>query len=206
MIVAVGKRIDRAYGTAKKKQVRLALTWAMRTQRRKVVASMADGGYVIWVGLAVSYFFLCRASRLWAYAHGQVHPEFCLTWNCLIFFHGGVQVAFEDRSTATAIQVKILVSNCVQKRAGCTVTRTRLQKETEAGGASIGAFEALLDLLNVYPQIPGGASLTVRSTSLGWEVFTRTGAVTTLILIVASNGRDPMKLALHSGRIGGAPS
>ena len=112
-------------------------------------------------------------------------------------------MAFEDRSTASAIQVKILVSNCVQKRAGCTVTRTRLQKETEAGGASIGAFEALLDLLNVYPQIPGGASLTVRSTSLGWEVFTRTGAVTTLILIVASNGRDPMKLALHSGRIGG---
>ena len=86
MIVAVGKGTDRAHGTAKKKkQVRLPLAWAMLAQGRKVVASMADGGYVMWLGLAVSDFFLCRASELWAYASGQVHPEFCLTRSCLSF-------------------------------------------------------------------------------------------------------------------------
>ena len=29
----------------------------------------------MWVGLAVSYLLLCRASELWAYADGKAHPE-----------------------------------------------------------------------------------------------------------------------------------
>ena len=102
------------------------------------------------------YFLLCRATELWAYANGYVYPEFCLTRNCLTFFHGGVQVAFEDRSTATAPQVKFLASKCDQKRGGCTITRTRFEKETEAGGAPMGAFEALVELLDVYPSSQGG--------------------------------------------------
>ena len=156
------------------------------------------------LGLAVSYFLLCRASELWAYANGQLHPEFCLTRNYLTFFYGGVQMAFENRSTATVVHVKFLVSKCDQKRAGCTITRTRLEKKTEKGGASMGAFEALLELLNVYHQLPGGAPLTVRNTSLGCKVFTRSEAVTLLRLMVANSGRDPMQFALHSGRTGGA--
>ena len=53
------------------------------------------------LGLAMSYFLLCRASELWAYANGQVHLEFCLTRNCFVFGHGGIQVAFENRSAAS---------------------------------------------------------------------------------------------------------
>ena len=75
MIVAVGKVIDRAHGsTQKKAQVRLALTWALLAQARQVVASMADGGKVMWLGLALSYFLSRRASELWAYANE--HPSF----------------------------------------------------------------------------------------------------------------------------------
>ena len=170
------------------KQVRLPLTWALLAQGRQVVLSMGGGGYVMLLGLAVSYFLLCRASELWAYANGQLHPEFCLTRNYLTFFFGGVQMAFENRSTATVVHVKFLVSKCDQKRAGCTITRTRLEKKTEKGGASMGAFEALLELLNVYHQLPGGAPLTVRNTSLGCKVFTRSEAVTLLRLMVANSG------------------
>ena len=157
MIMAVGKEIDKAHGTAKKKnQARFPVRRAMLAQGREVVARLADGGYVMWLGLAVSYFFLCRASELWAYPNGQVHPELCLTRNYLTFVHGGVQVAVEDRSTATAVQVKCWASKFDQKRAGCTITRTRLEKETDARGAPMEAFEALLELLNVYHQLPGG--------------------------------------------------
>ena len=67
----------------------------------------------------------------------------------------------------------------------------------------MGAFEALLELLNVYPQLPGGAPLTVRRTSLGCNMFTRTEAVTVLRFMVARSGRDPMQFWLHSERIGG---
>ena len=64
-------------------------------------------------------------------------------------------------------------------------------------------FEALLQLLNVYPQLPGGAPLTVTNTSFGWKVFSRMEAVTVLRLMVASSGRDAMQFALHSRRNGG---
>ena len=40
----------------------------------------------MWLGLALSYFLLCRASELWAYVDGKVHPAFRLTRNCLTFF------------------------------------------------------------------------------------------------------------------------
>ena len=87
IIVAVGKGIDRAQGMAgKKRQVRLPLTWALLAQGRQVVLSIEEGGYVMWLGLEVQYFLLCRPSELWAYASGQVHPEFCLTRNCRTFF------------------------------------------------------------------------------------------------------------------------
>ena len=55
MTVAVGKGIDRAHGMSQKKaQVRLPLTWALLSQGKQVVASMVDGGHVMWLGLALS--------------------------------------------------------------------------------------------------------------------------------------------------------
>ena len=57
-------------------QVRLPLTWALLSQGKQVVAIMVDGGHIMWLGLALSYFLLCHASELWAYADGKVYPEF----------------------------------------------------------------------------------------------------------------------------------
>ena len=113
------------------------------------------------LGLAMSYFLLCRASELWAYANGQVHLEFCLTRNCFVFCHEGIQVAFENRSAASTVQVSCLASTSGQKRAGCTITRTRLKNELETGRgrAPNGAFEVLLELLSVHPQLPGGGAI-----------------------------------------------
>ena len=67
-----------------------------------------------------------------------------------------------------------------------------------------GAFEALLELLSVHPQLPSEAVLTARLAPLGWRVFTRTEAVEALRLMVENSGKDPAQDALHSGRIGGA--
>ena len=69
----------------------------------------------------------------------------------------------------------------------------------------MGPFKAPLELLNVYPQLPGGEPLTVGSVSPGWKVFTRTEAVTALRITVASSGRDPMQFALLYRIGGGAP-
>ena len=136
MIIAMGTGIDRAHGmSTKKKRVRLPLTWEMLAEGRQAVVSMKYGGYVMWLALAVSYFLLCRASELWAYANEQVHLRVLSdTGKRFFVFHGGVQVAFENRPIATAVQVKFLASKCAQKRAGCTITRTRLAQEKETGG------------------------------------------------------------------------
>ena len=157
----------------------------------------------MWLGLALSYFLLCRASELWAYVDGKVHPEFCLTRNCLTFFRGEVQVKFENKATANSVQVRFVASTTYQKREGCTITRTRLANTGEPGGSPVGAFEVLLDLLAVHPLLPGGALLTVRRTSISWKPFKRTEAVAVLRLMIGSCGRNPAQYALHSGKNGG---
>ena len=50
---------------------------------------MEDDGRVMWLGLEVVFFLLCRASELWAYSGGKVYPEFCLTRECLTFSREG---------------------------------------------------------------------------------------------------------------------
>lgn len=60
----------------------------------------------------------------------------------------------------------------------------------------MGAFDLLLE--HIHSQLPGGAPLTVRGTSLSWKVYTRTDAVAALRLMVRRCGREPMHLALHT--------
>ena len=122
----------------------------------------------MWLGLALSYFLLCRASELFAYASGLVHPELCLTRACLTFSLGGVQVSLEDRPTTDAVAVRFVVSKADQNRKGCTITRVRAVAGKGTGGTPVGAFEAVVKLLDLHPSLPGGAPLMTRSTPTGW--------------------------------------
>ena len=171
-------------------QVRLLLTRALLSQGKQVVASMADGDLIVWLGLARSYFLLCRAWELRAYPDGKVYPEFCLTRNCLTFYRGEVQVAFENRATANSVHVRFVASKTDHKREECTITWTRLANARETGEGPVGAFEVLLDLA-VHPLLPGGSPLTVRRTSRGRKPFTRTEAVAALRLKIGRSGREP---------------
>ena len=72
------------------------------------------------------------------------------------------------------------------------------------GKTPVGAFEALVELLDAHPRPPGGAPLTTRRTASGWKVITRTEAVVALRMMAASAGKNPAHFALHLGWIGGA--
>ena len=61
--------------------------------------------------------------------------------------------------------------------------RTRLSNDREMGGLPMEAFEVQQKLLDVHPQVLGGAPLIIRATSRGWRVFTTTEAVTALQLM-----------------------
>lgn len=152
----------------------LPLTWAILAEGYLTFTNHLRTGDVIWLGLALSYFLLCRVSELFAYANGLVHPEFCLMLDCPTFFCGEVQVRF-------------LASKNDQNRQGCATTRMPCGGEgTGAGGAPIRAFEAPVELLDAFPSLPGGAPLTTRHTTSGWKVVTRTEDALALRTIVAS--------------------
>lgn len=205
MIAAAGKGIDRIRGMSEKKaKVRLPLTWSILTHGYLTISSLKEGGNIMWLGLALSYFLLCRASELFAYANGLVHPEFCLTRDCLSFFRGDIQVNIDDTVSADSVKIRFLASKNDQTRRGCTITRTRAAKEAGDGSVPMGAFEALVELLSVHPQLPRTAPLMTRLTTSGWKVITRTEAVVALRMMVGFSGRNPSEFALHSGRIGGA--
>ena len=109
------------------------------------------------LGLALSYFLLCRASELFAYANGLVHPDLCLTRDCLAFFRGDVQANIKSEHVRTLSrfclwgQKQTKIEKVVQPPA-CA-----WRKVAGVGKTPIGAFEALVELLDAHQRLPGGA-------------------------------------------------
>ena len=86
------------------------------------------------------------------------------------------------------------------------VPRTRVAAADGVDGdiRSKGALEILLDLLDLYPTLDGAAPLMQTYSVVGWRVINRRETTHALRVIVAGVGRNPLRYALHSGRIGGA--
>ena len=90
MIAAAKKRDRQIPGDVRKNaQVRLPLTWSILAHEYLTVTSSQEWGEVMWLGLALLYFLLCRAStvrvREWARASRFLFdarlPDF-LSWRC----------------------------------------------------------------------------------------------------------------------------
>ena len=98
-----GKRDRGIPGVRKNAQVRLPLTRSILAHEYLTATSPQEGGDLMWLGLALSYLLLCRASELFACANGLVHPDFCSGRDCLTFFRGDVQGNIEDRARADSV-------------------------------------------------------------------------------------------------------
>ena len=161
-----GKRDRQIPGDVRKDaQVRLPLTWSVLAHEHLTVTSSQEGGDVLWLGLALSYFFLCR--ELLSCANGLVHPDFCLTRDCVTVFGGDVQGNIEDRARADSVKVLLMASKTEQNREGCTTTRVRMAEGPGVGKTPVEALEALAELLDAHPRRPEGAHLTTRRTASG---------------------------------------
>ena len=205
MVLAVGKGIDRVQGKGDvKSRVRKPLSWDMLWDGKNEVLTAEGGGPVMWMGLALAYFFLCRASELFAYDSRMVHPDYCLTRRDLAFFKDVQQLKWVDRREADKVEICFRASKADQKRIGAVVTRTRVQQTEKRGGREVGALEILLDLIDTHPDLDMTAPLMQSYTTSGWKVITRSEATRALRLLVSCVGREPSQYALHSGRIGGA--
>ena len=160
----------------------------------------------VWIGLALSYHLLCRASEIWAYGNGLVHPDFCLTRRDVVFFRGTTRLAWKDRRRADKVEVTFRAGKSDQNQLGSSVvprTRVAAADGVDGGVRSEGALEILLDLLDLYPTLDGAAPLMQMYSVAGWRVINRREA-THALRVVGGVVRDPLKYALHSGRIGSA--
>lgn len=136
----------------------------------------------MWCGLALSFYLLCRASEIWAFSVGLVHPDFCLTRRDLVFFGGASQLAWGDRRIADRVEVTCRASKSDNKSLGAIATRTSVTigKGQARGVTSYGALDFFLYLLDLYLELSGSAALMQTSTANGWKVIMR--AVATKVL------------------------
>ena len=68
--------------------------------------------------------------------HGRSGPpRVCLTRNNLTFLNEGIQVAFEERSAASAVQEYYFASKRDKPIAGCTISREPNTQTPEGWGA-----------------------------------------------------------------------
>ena len=82
-IKAVKEGIKRAYvegGT--QQRMRRPLTWGMLKEMEEAAKEWGMGGRVVWIGLALTYLLLLRASELFAEDDGSVHAVYCLRGGC----------------------------------------------------------------------------------------------------------------------------
>ena len=75
-----------------------------RDGKNEVLAA-ESGESVVWMGLALAYFLLCRPSELFAYDSGMIHPDNCLTKRDLTFFRGVQQLKWVDRREADKVEI-----------------------------------------------------------------------------------------------------
>ena len=171
----------------------------------------------MWMMLAVSYFFLGRASEMFAYNDGKIHKDFIVTRGNVSFFCGMVQLSAPQLwRCADRVELLFRGSKGDQKRYGEVISR----KKTVVGATNfnwdsmppsvshlrgeIGGFEVMLELMLVYPNLELSCPLATYADGERWRVWTRNQATVSLRDLVGKQGLVSKEYALHSGRIGGA--
>ena len=199
-------------------RIRRPISWDMLKQGLPMIPEWGEGGKVMWLMLANSYFFLGRASEMFAYNDGKIHKDFGLTRGDVSFFCGMVQVSAPGLwRCADRVELLFRGSKGDKKRYGEVVSR----KKTVVGASAfnwesmppsvahqvtgeVGGFEVMLELMLLYPNLESSSPLATYADGNRWRVWTRNQATASLRDLVGKQGMVPEEYALHSGRIGGA--
>ena len=87
LIRSVRQGIKRAHvGMGSQQKVRRPLTWGMLTEMQESVQAWGVGRRVLWIGLALTYFFMLRASELFVNGKGVFQKVYCLRRGDVAFF------------------------------------------------------------------------------------------------------------------------
>ena len=83
------KRVGRLHVAARTpKRVRRSISWDSLLERQGLALSWCPGGRVLWMSLALGYFFVARSDETVASPAGAVHPVHCLTRRDVALYKG----------------------------------------------------------------------------------------------------------------------
>ena len=125
-IQAVKKGIRRAHAEAENHaRVRRPLTWEIISVVEESIGEWGVGGRIVWIGLALTYQLLLRASDLFAEEGGKVHEVYCLRRGDVAFFEKGVQLGPGTKEAADTMEIRFKVGKGDQGRKGAVAVRTK---------------------------------------------------------------------------------
>ena len=105
--------------------VRRPLTWEMIRVMEESIGAWGVGGRIVWIGLALTYQLLLRASELFAEEGGKVQEVHCLRRGDVAFFGKGVQLGPGRREAADTVEIRFNGGNGDQGRKVAVAVRTK---------------------------------------------------------------------------------
>jgi hypothetical protein len=172
-------------------------------------AAMAAGlvAAAKWRGIMVAYFFLLRASEIWAYDDGTTHEDFCLLAGDVTFFSDGLPVTLATALAGGASAVRIFIrgSKADQRRKGT------YRLCTASGGGPLDPVRVLAEQLNSLAPCARGATplMAVPMGSGGitsWRTLRRCEVVPMIKRLAAAQNLKTMGMGTHAMRVGAATS
>ena len=114
---AVRQGIERALvESGSQQRLRRPLTWRMLAGMERGSQEWGMGSRVMWIGLALTYRLLLRASELFAEENGVFHELYCLRRGDVAFFRRGRQLGRGREQEADKVEVRFKASKGDQGR------------------------------------------------------------------------------------------
>ena len=178
----------------------LFLPTIMAGRAAAMAAGVSSVAAAIWRGITLSFYMLLRASEIFAYDDGLVHPDFCIRIADIDFRQNGRQLPLTARATADEVRVTLRGSKNDQQRKGACIPLTM----TNRGPAD--PVQIMIDLCDALPPGIDGSYplLSVRDQHGRVRCVTRTEAGHAIKALASAAGLNPDNYHTHSLRAGGA--
>ena len=86
--------------------MRRPISWDALLEGQELASSWGPGGRVLWLSLALDYFFVARSAEIFASPAGAVHPMHCLTGRDVALYRGERRLTSLEWHQATSIEVR----------------------------------------------------------------------------------------------------
>ena len=107
---------------------------------------------MVWIGLALTYLLLLRASELFAEDDGSVHAVYCLSGGDVAFYAGERQVEGGSSTGIDKVEVRFRGSKGDQGRRGAVLVRTKGDRGT--GGETVELMQELYRIHDGRSDLP----------------------------------------------------